>query len=189
MNNNLKSLERVIESGRETLKSYSTFVEENILKGKSISKLANSTYLIALSELAKSYENFDSTSSINQLGNFLDLVTTVSRVQSGILMEQAIDKEYNYMFSQISIEYSKPMNNYPNAEKDYKNQILKLDEQHENDLVSCKSRIYPKSLLQSKNAAPFIDKDGAEYPTILDYVSYVTKLQEEMEKTSSGPKK
>ena len=182
-------LEREIESGKGTLRLFSAFIEETVLKGKSISKIANSTYLVALSELAKSYASFDSTSAINQLDNFFALVTTVSRVQSGMLMEGIIDKEYNYTYGQTIIENSKPMNNYPGAVEDHNQQLLSLNQQHEIDLASCKKQIYPESLLKSKREAPFVAKDGAEYPTILDYVAYVTKLQEEMEKTSSGPKK
>ena len=202
-NNHLSLLKSAIETSKRNLRIYSETIDMLVESNSKGSELANITYLSALSELAKSYSQYNLEDNIEQLINFFTIADTISVVQNGIFREAQLKRQFNdekelhnARFYQLLKESTTPSNNYPGATTEYDRRKVELlsqfeviHDRHKSGLSRCKDMIYPAELLQRKSDKPFIDKDGNEYPSIIEYVNYVMNLQEEMQKSNGSAQK
>lgn len=202
-NDHLSLLKSAVEASKQNLRTCSETIDMLIAVNPKAIESVNITYLFALSELAKAYSQYNFEDNIGQLMNFFTIADTISIVQNGIAREIYLNEQlriergaHNIAYANILKESTNPSNYYPGSTAEYDKrkaealaQFESISEQYKLKLSKCKDLLYPTELLQRKNNNPFVDKDGKEYSSIIEYVSYIMNLQEELQKTNGSIQK
>ena len=183
MNYKLTTIKKEIKLGKEALISFSKLIDEKIAKQEVVSNLIDVSYLIALSNLAKTYSNFNIIKDFNQLDNFFYLVRTISKIYEGLIKESTCNKEFYKMQRDTIIKDAKLINTSDEYLQEHILRMFKLNKEHELNLANCKEDIYPKALLNLKSTVPFKDEDGLMYETLSSYISDVRKSNSAKKKT------
>lgn len=174
----------MIDMAKEELDDYVELVDTVIHSNSKRSGIANTEYLSSINELARIYKDLDLSKIPGQILNFLTIAETVKSIQSGLMYESFIKADLdsgtqmnNMMYDNVLKESTDP-SNYPHHPDDYDKKLVailnkqdNLKKQYKIKFEGCKKMIFPSELLERKSSQPYIDKNGNQYQSILEFVT------------------
>ena len=185
-NDDLSQLTSMIDKTKKELSDYVQIIDVAIASGFKGSKIANIEYLSSISELARVYKNFDLNKNIviGQIINFFTISETVRSIERGLIHESSINTDlgtgtqiHNMLYYEVHKEKSNP-SNYPHQPDEYDSKLVgllnqqgDLENRYKAESEECKKEMFPIELLERKSSQPYIDRNGNQYDSILEFIN------------------
>lgn len=182
-NTHLDRLTLMIVTAKAVLSSYVKMIDDEYDGNYNKSRLASSRYLSLISDLAKAYQDFDLDKDAEQIINFFTISDTVVSIRKGLSVEAIINStrdnlvlESNRAYSRTLEELSSP-SNFPMSQGEYRRklawaseQLTALEAESKMESDGLMKEIFPVELMDRKPSQPYIDKDGNQYSSILEFI-------------------